>query len=82
VTVHRAAKRNPFACRDNPFLDANTHLSLGEIIAREAMARYRRKLVESGVELSEADAARWKALSRVPRRPPIYRDTSPPTSAA
>ena len=80
--IQRAAKRNPFACRDNPFRDPEAHLSLGEITRRDNLARYRKKLAGAGVELSEADAARWRALNRVPRRPPIYRDISPPTSAA
>lgn len=80
--VQRAAKRNPFACRDNPFTDANSHLSLGEIVAREAMARYRRKLSDSGIEFSEADAARWATLNRVPRRPPIYNTEPAPKGAA
>lgn len=50
------------ACRVNPFLDAGSHLSLGDIDRRYELARHR----------EPEDAARWAALNRVPRRPPIY----------
>lgn len=65
---HRSAK----ACRVNPFLDADSHLSLGDVARRENLARYREKCAMCGIELPPADAARWAALNRVPRRPPIY----------
>ena len=81
--IHPRSKRNPFACWNNPFLDPNSHLSLGEIERRETLARYRQKCAKCGAKLPPAEAGAWAALNRVPRRPPIYRteDTPPPGAA-
>ena len=64
---HRSAK----ACRGNPFLDANAHLSLGEIALLEELQRLRLKMVRCGAVTPDVTSA-LRALNRVPRRYPIY----------
>ncbi len=82
--IHPAARRKPVALHTNPFMDPDAHLSLGEIARLEALRSYREKLARSGLKLSAEDFALWVKLSRVPRRPPIYRlpTTPAPKGAA
>ncbi len=60
-------------CRSNPFLDPDSHLSLGEIARRETELAWRAKLRRSGLHPTPSDDTRWGKFNRVPRRPPIYR---------